>query len=71
MGRDQLMQRLLERGISTRRGIMNAHQEAAHKDIPYRGLAHSQAARDRVILLPLFAEMTTEEVDRVVDALTP
>ncbi|WP_406696211.1 DegT/DnrJ/EryC1/StrS family aminotransferase [Singulisphaera sp. Ch08] len=71
VGRDQLMQRLLECGISTRRGIMNAHQEEAHKEIPHGGLAHSQFARDRVILLPLFAGMTTEEVDRVVEALTP
>jgi dTDP-4-amino-4,6-dideoxygalactose transaminase len=71
ISRNQLMQKLLERGISTRRGIMNAHQEAAHKEIAHRGLTCSQAARDGVILLPLFAEMTIEEVDRVVDALTP
>src|SRR5206468_45409 len=28
--RDELMQALLERGISTRRGIMNSHQEQAY-----------------------------------------
>ena len=30
LSRDELMQALLERGISTRRGIMNAHQEPAY-----------------------------------------
>ncbi|MBV8078341.1 MAG: DegT/DnrJ/EryC1/StrS family aminotransferase [Planctomycetaceae bacterium] len=68
-GRDRLMQRLLERGISTRRGIMNAHQEPAYRDHPHRGLPYSEAARDAVILLPLFAEMSDEAVDRVVDVL--
>lgn len=69
--RTQLMQRLLEQGISTRRGIMNAHQEDAHQDLPQAHLNHSEAAREQVILLPLFASMTFEEVDRVVDALIP
>ncbi|WP_406695921.1 DegT/DnrJ/EryC1/StrS family aminotransferase [Singulisphaera sp. Ch08] len=69
--RDQLMRKLLEQGISTRRGIMNAHQEAAHTDLAHSDLTCSQVARDSVILLPLFAEMTLEEVDRVVDALIP
>src|SRR5262249_3991258 len=30
--RDRLMQALLERGVSTRRGIMNSHQEAAYTE---------------------------------------
>src|SRR5690242_297616 len=33
LGRDALMQALLERGISTRRGIMSSHQEAAYADL--------------------------------------
>ena len=32
LSRDELMQALLEQGISTRRGIMNAHQEAAYAE---------------------------------------
>ena len=32
LGRDELMQSLLEQGISTRRGIMNAHQEGAYAE---------------------------------------
>jgi perosamine synthetase len=66
--RDELMQALLERGISTRRGIMNAHQEAA-----YAGegcvLPHSEAARDSVVLLPLHTLMTDDDQEYVIDAL--
>jgi perosamine synthetase len=67
--RDQLMQALLDRGISTRRGIMNAHQEDAYKDAPATGLPHSEAARDRVILFPLHPQLTHEQLDYVIGSL--
>lgn len=67
--RDELMQALLDRSISTRRGIMNAHQEAAYAGAAPRGLAHSEAARDGVILLPLYAGLTDAEQHRVIEAL--
>jgi dTDP-4-amino-4,6-dideoxygalactose transaminase len=67
--RDALMQTLLEQGISTRRGIMNAHQEPAYADMPPQDLPLSEAARDSVVLLPLFHEMTEEDVRRVIACL--
>lgn len=69
--RDALMQRLLEVGISTRRGIMNAHQEPAYAYMPSQTLPQSETARDSVILLPLFAEMSDEECERVIAEITP
>ena len=66
--RDELMQALLERGISTRRGIMNAHQEAAYSAGGWV-LPHSEAARDSVILLPLHTLMSAEDQEYVIDAL--
>jgi dTDP-4-amino-4,6-dideoxygalactose transaminase len=69
--RDALMQALLDRGISTRRGIMNSHQEAAYADTHPRRLPHSEAARDNVILLPLFGGMTDGEQARVIEAMIP
>ena len=60
-GADQraVMQRMLDRGVATRRGIMCAHLEPAYADLPLRvPAARSEAARDRCILLPLFAGMT-------------
>jgi perosamine synthetase len=68
--RDELMQALLERGVSTRRGIMNCHQEAACADLPTTRLPHSEYARDSMILLPLYCSMTDPEQDYVLDQLT-
>lgn len=66
----RLMQQLLDRGISTRRGIMNMHQEQAQADVPRpHPLSRSEIARDRSILLPLYAQMTEAEQDEVLAAL--
>jgi dTDP-4-amino-4,6-dideoxygalactose transaminase len=67
--RDALMQELLQQGISTRRGIMNAHQEGAYADLPLQDLPCSEEARDTVILLPLFAGMSERDQQRVLDCL--
>jgi dTDP-4-amino-4,6-dideoxygalactose transaminase len=69
LGRDALMQGLLDRGVSTRRGIMNAHQELAYADERSDPLPRSEAARDRVILLPLYDTMTDEDQAYVVACL--
>lgn len=70
ISRNELMQRLLAAGISTRRGIMNAHQEPAYAGQPRRApLGQSESARDQVILLPLFDAMTEADQDRVIEAL--
>ncbi|MBN2452682.1 MAG: DegT/DnrJ/EryC1/StrS family aminotransferase [Candidatus Omnitrophica bacterium] len=66
--RDSLMQRLLDRGVSTRRGIMNAHQEA-----PYRAhredLKMSERARDSVILLPVFHGLKEVEIRKIAEII--
>ncbi len=67
--RDELMQALLDRGISSRRGIMNAHQEQPYMYYDSGRLTGSQKARDKVILLPLFSTMTADEQRQVIDAL--
>jgi perosamine synthetase len=64
VSRDGLMQRLLDSGISSRRGIMNAHQEPPYSAHP--ALKQSEAARDSVVLLPLYAGMTDTEAETVV-----
>lgn len=65
--RNALMQRLLDRGIATRRGIMLSHREA-----PYLGTAVlpiSEKASDQSILLPLFPQLTEAQQDEVIAAL--
>jgi perosamine synthetase len=70
ISRDELMQRLLDLGISTRRGIMLSHMEPAYAGhgLP-NSLRHSERASARSLLLPLYPQMTSDEQDRVVGAL--
>lgn len=66
----QVMQALLDEGISTRRGIMCSHREPAYADQPPRHrLTQSEAAQDHCILLPLYPEMTEGQLIQVADAL--
>ncbi|SFM08191.1 dTDP-4-amino-4,6-dideoxygalactose transaminase [Desulfomicrobium norvegicum] len=63
-----LIERLLARGIATKPGIMNAHQEPAY--LPVEGsLPHSETWRNQSILIPLFSELTDAQQDRVVTTL--
>ena len=65
-----VMQFALDRGVATRRGILCAHREAAYAAQPLRRpLPHSERAQDRCILIPLFAQMTDEQQDRVAEVL--
>ncbi|MBX3300739.1 MAG: DegT/DnrJ/EryC1/StrS family aminotransferase [Nitrospira sp.] len=68
VSRDVLMQCLLDSGISSRRGIMNAHQEPPYSAHP--ALKQSEKARDSVILLPLYTGMTQAEVESVIQRLS-
>ena len=70
LGRDALMQALLERGVSTRRGIMNSHQEPAYAGMGALILPHSESARDQAVLLPLYDGMAPEDQDYVIDCLS-
>jgi dTDP-4-amino-4,6-dideoxygalactose transaminase len=71
-GLDQrsVMQALLDKGISTRRGIMCSHREPAYAELALRQeLPWSEQAQDECILLPLYAQMSDREQLEVVDAL--
>jgi dTDP-4-amino-4,6-dideoxygalactose transaminase len=73
-GLDQrrVMQRLLNAGIATRRGVMNAHREAAYPPGTWRSagnLARSEQAQDTAIILPLYHQMTEADQDLVVRTL--
>lgn len=72
-----IMQRLLDEGISTRRGVMNAHREAAYPPQTWRAgngssagppLPRSEEAQDTAIVLPLFHDLTEVDQDRVIEA---
>ncbi len=64
-----VMQALLERGIASRRGIMNAHLEAAYGGTLVTSLAQSEKAQQEAIILPLFHTMTDEDINTVCEGL--
>jgi dTDP-4-amino-4,6-dideoxygalactose transaminase len=69
-----VMQALLDEGISTRRGVMNAHREAAYppgtwRVAPSHHLDRSEEAQDTAIMLPLFHDLHETDQDRVIDAV--
>lgn len=81
----ELMQRLLDAGIATRRGVMCAHREPAYATGSWRcgaeprnctcasgqcqHLAISEEAQDTSIMLPLYHSMSAAEQDYVVEQL--
>lgn len=69
VGQSELMQRLLDDGIATRRGVMAIHHEAAYAAMPTPPLPHTEAAAAETMMLPLFPGLTDEQQDYVVDRL--
>ncbi len=80
-----VMQRMLDMGIATRRGVHTSHMEPAYEIEPWRcgqdrltcgcaprrclNLPESERARLWGLLLPLYYQMTDADQDRVVQAL--
>ncbi len=68
-----VMQTLLDQGISTRRGVMNAHLEPAYQGKGMHraagSLTHSEQAQARTLILPLFVQMSEDDVHHVASAL--
>ena len=68
--RDQLMQELLNQGISTRRGIMAIHRESPYRDGQWDArLPETNLVADTTIILPLFHDMTEGDQDHVLDCV--
>jgi perosamine synthetase len=66
----QVMQSLLDQGIATRRGIMCSHREAAYANEKQRhNLRQSEIAQDHSILLPIYTQMTDDDMVRIAAAL--
>lgn len=67
----RVMQAMLDDGIATRRGIMNAHREPAYANGWRAGsaLAESERARSETILLPLHHFLTGGDLERIATSL--
>ena len=70
LGRNDVMQKMLDAGISTRRGVMTSHRESAYaEECKGLSLPMSEEASDRSIVLPLYVPMSDEEVTYVIKHL--
>lgn len=81
----QVMQSMLDAGVSTRRGVMCAHREAAYPADVWscsgrneacscaagscQRLRQSEESQEQGVILPLFPSMSLEQQDQVVHAL--
>ena len=63
------MQAMLDAGIATRRGIMCAHREDGYRNSRHAPLPHSETCQDRTIVLPLYPQMTMDDIELVVSTL--
>jgi dTDP-4-amino-4,6-dideoxygalactose transaminase len=80
-----VMQKMLDAGVSTRRGVMCTHREPAYECEPWScssglrscecahrscsRLSESEKAQDHTIILPLFQDMTENDQAMVINAL--
>jgi dTDP-4-amino-4,6-dideoxygalactose transaminase len=66
-----LMQRMLDRGVATRRGIMCSHREAPYAGVEQRhDLRQSELTQDHCILLPLFVQLADSDLSQVAHVLS-
>lgn len=66
--RNDLMQRLLKKGISTRRGIMAIHKEPCYDSYRVK-LPNTEWISTSSIILPLYPSMTDTQVQYVIDCV--
>jgi perosamine synthetase len=69
IGRDALLRRLADHGISARRGIMAAHLEPAYADTAVPELPVTEWLTRQSLILPLFHQLTEAEQDKVVSVI--
>lgn len=68
--RDDLIQNLLDRGISSRRGIMAIHHEPPYEHERWDSLLPvTNEVTGTAVILPLFHEMTEDEQDYIIECL--
>jgi dTDP-4-amino-4,6-dideoxygalactose transaminase len=68
--RDAFMQRLLEEGIASRRGIMSIHREPSYVErFGRQSFPVSEGASDQCVCLPLYTQMTAADIGAVAAAV--
>ena len=67
--RNAILQAMLDDGVMGKRGIMASHQEPAYAGHPHVPLPQTEAWAADSLVLPLYHEMTQDELARVVQSL--
>ncbi|MFC7621392.1 DegT/DnrJ/EryC1/StrS family aminotransferase [Microlunatus sp. GCM10028923] len=70
VGRDELLIKLAEHGISARRGIMAAHRQPPHRELITAPLPVTERLTDHTLILPLYHRLTEDDQDRVIGVLS-
>ena len=68
-----VMQGMLDREVATRSGVMCAHREPAYIDqepCRFQALPVSEAAQDRCLMLPLYHQISDEQMEWVAKSLS-
>lgn len=69
LSRNELIQYLLDNGVASKPGAMNAHLEQPYLNAGWE-LVNSEKARDNVILLPFYIGLKEKDVKKIVELLT-
>jgi dTDP-4-amino-4,6-dideoxygalactose transaminase len=71
ISREGLLSRLADAGIAATRGVMSAHRQPAYhwRDTGNARLQHAERLTDRTIVLPMYHELDTISINRVVNTL--
>ncbi|MCB5283058.1 GDP-perosamine synthase [Arthrobacter sp. ES1] len=71
LGREELLARLAQDGISARRGIMAAHRQPAYAgmDTGKADLSVTERLTDSTLILPVYHQLTPDEQSRVIDSI--
>jgi len=68
--RDALMQKLLDVGIATRRGIPSAHLEEPYRKLyPKLSLPHTELASKETLTIPIYKGLTPKEQHVVIESI--
>ena len=67
ISRDEVIQKMSDAGIATRRGVMNIHREFAYEE-KYKNISLpiSEDVADKSILLPLYVPMEEADIQKVI-----
>ena len=71
LGREELLERLANDGISARRGIMAAHRQPAYAGVNTgrADLSVTERLTDHTVILPVYHQLTPDEQSRVIDSI--